>query len=60
MTKLNFNFDGIQLQDDNKMFANDSLVKQFYEYLEAQTNDKFKFFESARKKSNALATKKYI
>jgi hypothetical protein len=60
MKKEDFNFDGIKLQEGERAFANEEKVKEFYNYLEEKTKDKFDSFEVARKKSNDLAMKKYI
>jgi hypothetical protein len=58
LKKENFNFDGIQLQEENKIFADSASMEQFHDHLEAHTKDKFESFELAQKKSKDLAMKK--
>ena len=60
MKKENFNFEGIQLHEGERAFVDDKKVQEFYEYLEAATKDVFESLETARKKSIALATKRFI
>jgi hypothetical protein len=60
MKREDFNFDGIKFQEGERVFTNEEKVKEFYNYLEEKTKDNFESFEVARRKSNYLATKKYI
>ena len=60
MKKENFNLEGVELQEGNETFTSNDKVQEFYDYLENQTRETFKSLETARKKSNDLAMKKYI
>ena len=60
MKSENIRFEGVQLQEGSEVFADNDTVKSFYSYLEEETKDTFEQFETARKKSNRLAIKKYI
>ena len=60
MKKENFNLEELQLQEDKRTFTSEREVKEFHEYLDASTKEKFGSFEEARRESNDLAMKTYI
>jgi len=60
MKSESLSFDGVNLQEGSEVFVDNNKVREFYDYLENETKDTFRQLETARKKSNDLAMKKYI